>query len=76
MMNTLMKCSQWNGSEGFNNGDEIGMLLDLNVGTLSIYKNGRYLGILKDGLAGEYCWVATMWTHGIGVRIQKGIIPV
>ena len=75
IMNTLMKCSQWNGSEGFDNGDEIGMLLDLNVGTLSIYKNGRKLGILKDGLAGEYCWVATMWTHGIGVRIKKGSLP-
>lgn len=69
------KMCQWNGSEGFDVGDEIGMLLDLNVGTLCIYKNGRRLGILKDGLAGEYCWVATMWMEGDSLRIKKGHLP-
>ena len=69
------KMCRWNGSEGFDVGDEIGMLLDLNVGTLCIYKNGRRLGILKDGLAGEYCWVATMWIEGDSLRIKKGHLP-
>ena len=30
---------------------KIGMLLDLNEGTLSVYKNGRRLGLMKRGLA-------------------------
>ena len=68
--------NDWGCSEVFENSDEIGMLLDLNVGTLSVYKNGRRLGILKDGLAGDYCWTATMWSHGESVIIKKGIIPV
>ncbi|EJK56560.1 hypothetical protein THAOC_23532 [Thalassiosira oceanica] len=36
--------------------DTLGMLLDLNIGTLSVYQNGQRVGILKDGLAGVYCW--------------------
>ena len=30
---------------------------------------------MKSGLTGEYCWVATMWTNGDSVRIEKGSIP-
>ena len=29
--------------------DELGMLLDLDEGTLSLYKNGRNLGVMKRG---------------------------
>ena len=68
--------NEWDGSEGFENNDKVGLLLDLDdAGTLTVYKNGRRLGILKDGLSGEYCWVAVMWTHGVGVKIDKGCIP-
>ena len=28
---------------------EIGMLLDLDAGTLTVYKDGRRLGVMKDG---------------------------
>jgi len=41
-------------------GDKIGLLLDLDAGTLTIYKNGERLGTAKDGLAGEYCWFGTL----------------
>ena len=68
--------NDWEGNEGFENNDEIGMLLALDAGKLSVYKNGRSLGILKDGLTGEYCWTATLWSHGESVIIKKGIIPV
>ena len=64
---------EWDGSEGFAIGDKIGMLLDLDAGTLCIYKNGRSLGIMKDELMGEYCWVATLSTPGDQVRIEKGL---
>ena len=51
------------------------MLLDLETGALSVYKNGQRLGILKHGLFGEYCWVATMWKEGDSLRIERGSIP-
>ena len=70
------KINNWVGREEFENGDEIGMLLDLDADTLCIYKNGRRLGILKDGLTGEFCWTATMWKHDESVRIEKGIVPI
>jgi len=55
-------------------GDNIGMLLDLDKGTLSVYKNGRKLGVMKRGLAGPYCWVVS--THeDVQVTIKRGSVP-
>ena len=64
----------WEGMERVSAGDEIGMLLDLDEGTLSVYKDGRKLGVMKSGLAGQYCWVASMW-NGTSVSIKRGTIP-
>ena len=35
---------------------KVGLLLDLNSGTLSVFKDGRMLGVMKEGLTGAYCW--------------------
>ena len=51
---------EWEGMEGCEDGDTVGMLLDLDEGTLTVYKNNRRLGVMKDGLSGAYCWCATM----------------
>jgi len=53
------------GWQGITSGLEIGMLLDLDEGTISIYKNGLKLGVMKSGfmkrgLAGPYCWAVSM----------------
>ena len=41
---------EWDGMEGTDIFDcEIGMLLDLDAGTLTVYKDGRRLGVMKDG---------------------------
>jgi hypothetical protein len=67
---------EWDGSESLEPDDEIGMLLDLEAGTISVYRNGRLLGMMKDGLAGEYCWTITMWSNcERSVRIEKVSIP-
>jgi len=64
----------WDGMERLSSGDELGMLLDLDEGTLSVYKNGRRLGVMMSGLVGPYCWVFT--TRGFNtVRIKRGKIP-
>lgn len=39
---------------------KIGMVLDLDEGTLDVYKNDRRLGTMKSELVGEYCWVAVL----------------
>ena len=64
----------WDGSEHVYSGDELGMLLDLDEGTLSIYKNGRKLGVATKGLAGPYCWAVSMNT-GVQVYMKRGTIP-
>ena len=64
----------WDGMESASAGDEIGMLLDLDEGTLSVYKNGRKLGIIKRGLAGQYCWAVSLY-EGEEVTIKRGTVP-
>ena len=61
------------GNVRFSLGDEIGLLLDLDVGTLSVYKNGRRVCVMKDGLSGEYCWCGVISSGQL--RIEKGPIP-
>ncbi|EJK53038.1 hypothetical protein THAOC_27591, partial [Thalassiosira oceanica] len=40
----------WQGQEELEVSGTIGLLLDLNGGTLSVFKNGRRLGVMKEGL--------------------------
>ena len=53
---------------------EIGMMLDLDERSLSVYKNGRKLGVMKRGLAGQYCWVVSLLNE-TGVTIKRGALP-
>jgi hypothetical protein len=53
----------WEGEDEETRGEasfKIGMVLDLDEGTLDVYKNDRRLGTLRSGLVGEYCWVVTI----------------
>ena len=52
--------SDWQGREDFRGSGTVGLLLDLNEGTLSLFKNSRRLGMIKDGLGGEYCWFSSV----------------
>ncbi|EJK53740.1 hypothetical protein THAOC_26758 [Thalassiosira oceanica] len=51
--------SDWQGCEELEGSGTIGLLLDLDEGTLSVFKDGRRLGVMKGGLGGEYCWFVT-----------------
>ena len=65
----------WEGEEGLDGEDgTVGLLLDLDAGTLVVYKNGRRLGVMKDGLSGEYCWFATI-SGSSTVRIERDTLP-
>mmetsp|Transcript_15669 Transcript_15669/g.35866 ORF Transcript_15669/g.35866 Transcript_15669/m.35866 type:complete len:714 (+) Transcript_15669:255-2396(+) len=50
--------AEWDGMEGCDAGDAVGMLINLDEGALVVYKNNRRLGVMKDGLSGSYCWCA------------------
>ena len=63
--------SETEGPGGFDKGDTAGLLVDLNRGTLTVYKNGRRLRLAKDGLAGQYCFFAAL-SGGGEVSIERG----
>ena len=71
----------WEGQEGLSSATQagngtLGLLLDLDEGTLSVYKNGRRLGTMMSGLSGEYCWVVTRYTRDDEFSIRRANIPV
>ena len=37
-------------------GTRIGMLLGLDQGSMTVYKNDERLGVMATGLSGEYSW--------------------
>jgi hypothetical protein len=43
----------------------VGLLLDLNAGTLSVFKNDELLGEMRAGLSGPYCWAVDFRAHYI-----------
>ena len=66
--------NEWDGMECPSPPYKIGMLLDLDEGTLSVYNNERKLGVMKRGLAGQYCWFVSL-LPGIQVTIKRGTVP-
>ena len=52
---------EWEGRERIEERCEVGLLLDLDEGTLTVYKDERRLGVMKGGLGGEYCFCATLY---------------
>ena len=65
----------WEGMERCRTGDTVGMLLNLNEGTLTVYKNNHRLGVMKDGLSGPYCWYAGVAYYD-EITIKRGAPPV
>ncbi|EJK43822.1 hypothetical protein THAOC_37695 [Thalassiosira oceanica] len=60
---TNVTYSEWHGHEGLDGSGTIGLLLDLDEGTLSVFKNYRRLGVMKrGGLSGEYCWFVSAYS--------------
>ena len=64
----------WDGMEEISSPCKIGMLLDLDKGTMSVYKDGRKLGVMKRGLAGHYCWFVSL-PRGTRVTIKRETVP-
>ena len=67
----------WEGMEPVGDIDNfnVGLLLDLNTGTLSVFKDGRMLGVMKEGLTGAYCWYFCGIDITCDVTIERGNPP-
>jgi hypothetical protein len=56
-------------------GDRIGMLLDLDQGSMTVYKNDVRLGVMATGLSGEYSWAVGLCEDGDSARIEAAAAP-
>ena len=57
-------------------GDRIGMLLDLDQGSMSVWKNGQRLGVMQaEGLTGPLCWAASLALDDQSARIESAAVP-
>ncbi|EJK54461.1 hypothetical protein THAOC_25908 [Thalassiosira oceanica] len=69
--------NEWEGTESCQSGDTVGMLLNSDEGTLTVYKNNRRLGVMKTGLSGPYCWYTSLLNRTVAgvVSIKRGTLP-
>jgi hypothetical protein len=68
---------KWEGmTDARADGDRIGMLLDQDEGSLTVYKNDRRCGVmLSSGLAGNFRWAASLQSKPEAVRIEAKPVP-
>mmetsp|Transcript_32514 Transcript_32514/g.78705 ORF Transcript_32514/g.78705 Transcript_32514/m.78705 type:complete len:106 (-) Transcript_32514:141-458(-) len=64
------RARQWRRDERFGINDKIGLVLNLDAGTLWMFKNGIYRGELCSGLEGEYLWVCCLFVRCNGGDIR------
>ncbi|EJK56946.1 hypothetical protein THAOC_23069 [Thalassiosira oceanica] len=65
----MQSLSDWEGAEPYYGRVKVGLLLDLTEGTLTAYKNGERLGVMKNGLTGTYSW-----SIQVGARQEVAIL--
>ena len=71
----------WEGKAAYEQGDVVGLLLDLDRGTLTAYKNGGRLGVMVPNAevaelgACPFCWAVDLFEKGDAVRIARGAPP-
>ena len=56
-------------------GDRIGLLLDLDQGSMTVWKNGEQLGVMRaEGLSGPLCWAVSLGMLS-SARIESVAVP-
>ena len=69
----------WEGRQAAKVGDRIGMLLDLDQGSMTVWKDDVQLGVMPqqaEGLTGPLCWAASLGTQvGDSARIESAAVP-
>ena len=75
--NEFVGSAQWEGQEGWSEGDVLELQLDFNRGTLTAFKKNEgemeELGLLAEGLGahGELCWAVSVQGLGDVVSIAR-----
>jgi hypothetical protein len=65
----------WEGQCTFEDGDCVGLLLDLGAGSLAVYLNGERLGLMvREGIAPPVRWVVDL-LHGASARLESQPAP-
>ena len=67
----------WEGKQGANDqGGRIDMLLDLDQGSMTAWKNDEKRGVMQaEGLSGPYCWAVSMISREGSARIESAPLP-
>lgn len=63
--------ASWGSSTGSAEGDRIGLLLDLEAGSLVVFKNDERVGMIAAGLTGRYCWAAVLYDKDSSVTMKR-----
>ena len=59
--------SDWEGMQGAKAGGRIGMLLDLDQGSMAVWRDEELLGVMvSEGLSGPLCWAVSISEMGDG----------
>ena len=69
--------SGWEGMQSAKKNDRIGLLLDLDAGSLTVYKNDERLGVMREsGLtdAAGYRWAVELYNKGDSARIDAVLV--
>ena len=66
----------WEGMQGAQQeGGPIGMLLDLDQGSMTVWKNDKKLGVMvAEGVRGPLCWAVEMFQES-SARIESAPLP-
>ena len=67
--------SDWTGMKEAENGDRIGLLLDVDAGSLTVYLNDERLGVMSTGLTQYFRWAVRIRSATTTVRVDSAQIP-
>jgi hypothetical protein len=66
----------WEGMQAAKPGDRIGMLLDLDQGSMTVWKNDVKMGVMQaEGLSGPLCWAVSIFWTGSSACIESAPAP-
>ena len=67
----------WEGKQhASEQGDRVGMLLDLDQGSMTVWKNDEKMGIMQaEGLSGPLCWAVSLYHQNTSARIESAVAP-
>ena len=63
-------CEEWDGMEPAMVFESVTMVLDLDAGTMTVWKMDERLGVMATGLTGEYSWAVNLLGKGDGARVE------